>query len=59
MTGFLTFLGAGVLLVIGGAYALAKVVQRQRAAHEAWRREFLSPVVEHGSPSALRREGLL
>ncbi len=59
MTGFLTFLGAGVLVVIGGAYALAKVVQRKRATAEAWRREFLSPVVEHGSPAALRREGLL
>lgn len=59
MTGFLAFLGAGVLLVICGSYALAQVVKRKRAAAEAWRREFLSPVVEHGSPAALRREGLL
>lgn len=29
MTGFLTFLGAGVLVVIGGSYALAKVIKRQ------------------------------
>lgn len=59
MTGYLVFLSSGVIAVVGiAAYAALKIRKCRRVA-EAWRREFLSPVVEHGSPAALRREGAL